>query len=118
MAPPCPAQGGVLMHAYNRRVDHLNGGVMDTCQCIHDPLPDACSTSANEAVVASGIRTERLRQVAPWAPDRKTQKMALRTRRSFTRGTPRGLFGRNDLMADHSKSVSSWRMIRGSSLGA
>src|SRR3974390_3889452 len=68
MAPPCPAQGGVLMHAYNRRVDHLNGGVMDTCQCIHDPLPDACSTSANEAVVASGIRTERLRQVAPWGP--------------------------------------------------
>ena len=27
------------------------------------------------------------------APDRKTQKMPLRTRRSFTRGTPRGLLG-------------------------
>ena len=26
------------------------------------------------------------------APDRKTQKIPLRTRRSFTRGTPRGLF--------------------------
>jgi hypothetical protein len=27
--------------------------------------------------------------------DRKIQKIPLRTRRSFTRGTPRGLFGRN-----------------------
>jgi hypothetical protein len=41
---------------------------MGACQCIHDPPPDACSTPANEAVVASGIRTERLRQVAPWGP--------------------------------------------------
>jgi hypothetical protein len=51
----------VLMHAYNRCVDHLDGGVMGTCQCIHDPPPDACSTPANEAVVASGVWTERLR---------------------------------------------------------
>ncbi len=33
------------------------------------------------------------------APDRKTQKMPLRTRRSFTRGTSRGLFGSIGLMA-------------------
>ena len=43
---------------------------------------------------------------------RKTQKIPLRTRRSFARGMPRGLFGRSDLMA-HSKSASSYRMIRG-----
>src|SRR5216683_364741 len=30
------------------------------------------------------------------APQRRTQKMSLGTRRSFTRGTPRGLFGRFD----------------------
>src|SRR5262249_5948966 len=41
------------------------------------------------------------------APDRKTQKMPLRTLRSSTRGTPRGLFGSNGLMANHSQSVSS-----------
>jgi hypothetical protein len=41
------------------------------------------------------------------APDRKTQRMPLRTRRSFTRGTPRGLFGNIGLMAAHSWSVSS-----------
>src|SRR5262249_43966867 len=46
------------------------------------------------------------------APDRKTQKMPLRTRRSFTRGTPRGLFGNIGLMAAHSPSVSSQRMMR------
>jgi hypothetical protein len=33
---------------------------------------------------------------------RRTQNMPLSTRRSFTRGTPRGLFGRNGLMAAHS----------------
>src|SRR5262245_50848724 len=40
--------------------------------------------------------------------------MPLRTRRSFTRGTPRGLLGSIGLMAAHSWSVSSWRMIRSS----
>jgi len=34
-------------------------------------------------------------------------KDPLRTRRSFTRATPRGLFGRIGLMAAHSWSVSS-----------
>jgi len=41
------------------------------------------------------------------APDRETQKVPLRTRRSFTRGTPRGLLTRGLLgsmgfMAAHS----------------
>src|SRR3954452_12088464 len=38
--------------------------------------------------------------------------MPLRTRRSFTRGTPRGLLGSIGLMAAHSSSVGSYRMIR------
>jgi hypothetical protein len=38
-------------------------------------------------------------------------------RRSSTQEMPRGLFGRNDLMATHSKSENSYRMIRGSGLG-
>jgi hypothetical protein len=45
-------------------------------------------------------------------------KMPLRTSRSLTLGTPRGLFGRNGLMAVHSKSVSSYLMIRGSESGS
>jgi hypothetical protein len=51
-------------------------------------------------------------------PERIIQKMPLRTRRSSTLGMPRGLFGRNGLMAVHSKSVSSYLMIRGSGSGA
>src|SRR5262249_51040910 len=44
--------------------------------------------------------------------------MPLRTRRSSMRGTPRGLFGNIGLMAAHSKSVSSYPMIRSSGLEA
>jgi hypothetical protein len=36
------------------------------------------------------------------APERRTQKMPLSTRRSFTRRTPRGLLGSIGLMAVHS----------------
>src|ERR1700720_2699047 len=48
--------------------------------------------------VISSLRSDfgRSRQ---GAPDRNTQKMPLRTRRSFTRATPRGLFGSIGLMA-------------------
>jgi len=42
--------------------------------------------------------------------------MPLSTRRSFTHGTPRGLFGSIGLMVAHSLSVSSYRMIRSSVL--
>src|ERR1700746_723250 len=91
----------VLMYADDRRVDHLHGGVMGASQCIHNPGPHARSTPANEAIVARGVRTECIRQVAPLCP-RKTQKMPLRTRRSLARGTPLGLFGSIGLMAVHS----------------
>src|SRR5476649_564416 len=45
------------------------------------------------------------------APVRNLQKMPLSTRRSSTRGTPRGLFGSNGWITDHSKSVRSKRAI-------
>ena len=56
------------MHADNGRVDHLHGGVMSAGQCAHDLGPDARSSPANEAIVASGVRTEVVRQVAPGCP--------------------------------------------------
>ena len=93
------------MHTDNRCVDHLHRCIMGSGQCVHDPAPDASPPPAKEAVVVSGVRTEVIGQVAPRCPDRKTQKMPLRTRRSFTRGTPRGLFGSIGLMAVHSWSV-------------
>src|SRR5262245_57347507 len=63
----------MLMHADDRRVDHLHGRVMS-----HGPKLSGRSRHS--------------------APDRKTQKMPLRTRRSFTRGRPRGLLGSIGLM--------------------
>ena len=48
------------------------------------------------------------------APDRRTQKIALSTRRSFT-GV---LFGSIGLITLRSESLISYRMIRGSSLAA
>jgi len=45
------------------------------------------------------------------APVRKRQNIPFNTRRSSTRGTPRGLFGNNGWITDHSKSVRSKRAM-------
>jgi hypothetical protein len=45
------------------------------------------------------------------APVRNRQKIPFKTRRSSTRGTPRGLFGNNGSITDHSKSDKSNRAI-------
>ena len=54
---------GVLMNAHNGGVDHLDRCIMSSS--IHDPAPYASPTPANEAIVASGIGAELLRQIAP-----------------------------------------------------
>jgi hypothetical protein len=51
----------MLMHADNRRVDHLYGGIMGAGQSVHDLGPHARSSLANEAIVAGGVRTEFVR---------------------------------------------------------
>ncbi len=56
---------GMLMNAHNRGVDHLNGSIMSRSKCVHDSAPHASPTPANEAIVASGIGAELLRQIAP-----------------------------------------------------
>lgn len=38
---------------------------MGSRKCVHDAAPDVSSPPPNEAVVASGVRTERRRQIAP-----------------------------------------------------
>src|SRR5258707_4459143 len=72
---------------------------------VHDPVPDPGASPAQKAVVARH-----------GAPDRSTQKMPFKTRRSSTRGTPRGLFGNKGWITDHSKSVRSNRAISTSSV--
>src|SRR6516165_1458182 len=53
--------GTVLMHADNRRVDHLYRRVMGASQRVHNPAPDASPAPANEAIVASGVGTKTVR---------------------------------------------------------
>ena len=57
--------GTVLVHAHDRRVDHLHRRVMSGGERIHDLVPDASPAPANEAIVAGGMGTEALRQIAP-----------------------------------------------------
>ena len=90
------------MHADNGSVDHLDSGIMGSGKCVYDAAPDTSPPPADEAVVASGVWPNASGRSRQGAPDRKTQKMPLRTRRSFTRGTPRGLFGSIGFMAVHS----------------
>jgi hypothetical protein len=57
----------MLMHADNRRVDHLHGGVMGASQSVHDLGPDADARPppANDAIVAGGVGAEAAGQIAP-----------------------------------------------------
>jgi hypothetical protein len=118
---PClgPARAtAALMYANNGSADHQDGAVMGFREGLHDRVPDASHPPTNKSIAAGRVRPKGLRQIAPWCSHRNIQKMPLRTRRSSTLGTPRGLFGRNGLIAFHSKSVSSYLMIRGLDSGA
>ena len=67
-----------------------------------DLVPDASPPPTNEAIITCGAETICLWQIAPWRTRKQNPKMPLSTRRSFTRRTPRGLFGSIGLMAVHS----------------
>src|SRR5262245_27245244 len=58
----------MLMHANNRRVDHLHSGIMGIGQRTHKFGPHTRASPANEPIVARRVRTEDVRQVAPWRP--------------------------------------------------
>ena len=91
--------GTVLVHAHDGGIDHLHRRVMTGGKRIHDLVPDASPPPPNKAIVTGGAGT-----IGVWqgAPERRTQKMPLSTRRSFTRRTPRGLLGSIGLMTVHS----------------
>src|SRR5260370_37562458 len=78
----------VLTAADNRRVDNLHGGVIGASQGVHNLAPDARPPPANEAIVAGGVWTEGLRQVAPRRPGPQHPKDAVEdTPRIHTRDT-------------------------------
>ena len=62
----------MLMHADNRRINHLHRRIMGGGQRVHDPAPDTSPSPSNEAVVAGGVRA----------------------RHAVSTGSVRGIFGR------------------------
>src|SRR5664279_720721 len=56
----------MLVDADNGSVDHLDGAIMSFGEGLHDQVPDASRSPANEPVVAGRIRPNALRQIAPW----------------------------------------------------
>ena len=63
--PVCRDRGPMLVHAHDRRIDHLHRRIMSSGQHLHDPVPDAGPPPANEPIVASGTGSVGLRQIAP-----------------------------------------------------
>jgi hypothetical protein len=53
--------GPVLVHPHERRIDHLHRRIVSCGQPIHDLVPDASLPPANEAIVASRMRSVALR---------------------------------------------------------
>jgi hypothetical protein len=97
---------GVLMNAH-RGVDHLDGSIMSSSQCVHDPAPHASPPPANEAIVASGIGAELLRQIAPRCAKSQDPKIAIQDTAVVHPWGIARLFGSIGLMAAHSWSESS-----------
>ena len=80
-------------------------------QRFKDAQPYALLGPPVVAVVDRGVGAVALGQVAPRRARAQDIKMPLITRRSSTRGTPRGLFGSNGAISAHSASVTSWRRV-------
>lgn len=58
-----------------------------------EPIAEAGFAQVLKRCIASLVTVEDWR-IRPAAPERRTQKMPLRTRRSSKRGTPHGLYGK------------------------
>src|SRR5262245_42560012 len=57
--------GTMLVHADDRRIDHLHRCIVSHRQRIHDLVPDAGSSPANKAVIASRRGTIAVWQITP-----------------------------------------------------
>ena len=94
-------------HLVAGRVVLLHSGVMSAGQCAHDPSPYARSSPANEAVVASGVRTEVFRQIAPRRPRSQDPEDAIEDATVVHPRHAARFVGSIGLMAAHSWPVSS-----------
>jgi hypothetical protein len=101
--PPVPGDArSVLMHADNGGVDHLDSRIMSRGECIYDTTPYTSPSPTNEAVIAGGVGTERIRQIAPGRSRSQDPENAVENTAVVHPRMPRGLLGRMGLMTAHS----------------
>src|SRR5579875_3501190 len=98
----------MLMDAHRGAVKHLHFAVVGLADRGHDAVPNPGFAPSHKAVVAGCRRAVFLGQRPPRRACSQDPKFPSRTRRSSTRGTPRGLFGSNGAITPYSKSVSSY----------
>jgi len=55
----------------------FTAAIMGVGQCAHELGPRARPSPTNEAIVAGGVRTEVVRQIAPWRPRPQNQEDAI-----------------------------------------
>jgi hypothetical protein len=55
----------MLVHAHDRRIDHVHRRIMSSGESLHDPVPDAGPPPANEPIVASRTGSVGFRQITP-----------------------------------------------------
>jgi hypothetical protein len=70
------------MHAHDGRVYHLDGRIESGSKCVHGPPPHSRPSPPDETVVAGGAWAIASGRPRHGAPDRSTQQMPSRTRRS------------------------------------
>src|SRR5262249_10209524 len=104
-APPS-CRRSLLMGTHGSAVDHLDVAVVCGGDGVHHPTPYTRLPPPHEAVVAGSARAIPLWQITP-----RRAGLPFSTRRSSTRGTPRGSLGRSGSITRHSKSVRSYRLM-------
>ena len=78
---------------------------------VHQPVPYACFSPSDEAVVGSGTRTIALRKIAPRRTGPQHSENAVQHAPVVYACTPRGLLGSSGSITRHSKSDRSYRLM-------
>ena len=110
--------GSVLMHAHDGGIDHLHRPVVTVSQRIHDLVPDPSLPPTSEAIVASGAGTIGFRQVAPGSTQAQDPKDTVQDAPVVNTGNAARLVRKERPDGSPFKVRESYRMIRGSGLGA
>ena len=117
LSPPMARSVRSKTEGERKTVTALFADIKGSTELMEELDPEEARSYHRSGTEADDRRRASLRRLCRAVPP-ATASSRCSARRSSTRGMPRGLFGRNGLMAAHSKSVSSCRMILASGLNA